>query len=159
MPLHIKCLWSVKLHVSAHARMSSLCVIIQPDLMHCKSVYMCVDGIDFQWTVVMYLRLDSCFLAGVTKRPCVCVWACSERSHSSPALTYLRLHEAKTASMISFSEPVYSHRNNDCSHISIISILLHQHSKWLGAKLLCFLMHHHSNEPYVAKQPLNSTAS
>ncbi len=82
----------------------------------------------------MHVCLDPCFLAGVTKRPCVCVWARSERSHSSPALTYLRLHEAKTASVISFGEPVYSRRNDDCSHFSIISIPLRQHSEWPGAK-------------------------
>lgn len=114
--------------------MSSLCVLIRPDLTHWNLVYMCVCVcVDFQWIVVMYLCLDSCFLAGVTKRLCVCVWARSERSHCAPALIYLRLHEAKTASVISFS-----HTYNDCSNISIILVPLHQRSQRLGAKLLCF---------------------
>lgn len=97
-----------------------------------SGLYVCVC-VDFQWIVVMYLCLDSCFLAGVTKRLCVCVWARSERSHCAPALIYLRLHEAKTASVISFS-----HTYNDCSNISIILVPLHQRSQRLGAKLLCF---------------------
>lgn len=138
MWLHIKCLRSVKLHLCAHV--CHLCVIKQPDLMYYKSLYMCAYGIDFQCRAVMYLCLESCFLAGVTKRLCVCVWARCEHSHSSPALTYLRLHEAKTASMISFSEHVLSHRYEDDSRISNISI------PWNSGGLhCCVFMLHHSN--------------
>ena len=128
--------------------MSSLCVMIQPHLMHCKAFFkmffMCVDGIDFQRAAVMYVCLDSCFLAGVTKSLCVCVWARSERSHSSPALTYLRLHEAKTASMISFIEARVQPAActyNDCSHVSIISIPLHQRLETPEWAALYFTVH------------------
>lgn len=53
---------------------------------------MSADGIDFPQAVLIYLCLDSGFLAGVTKRLRVCVWAQSEGSHSLPALTYRGLH-------------------------------------------------------------------
>lgn len=145
-----RCLWSVKLHLKAHV--CRLCVIMQPDLMQCKSVFlyvlMVLIFISQGWCI--------CFLAGVTNRLCVCVWARSERSHSSPTRTYLRLHEAKTAPMISFSEHVYSQRlqtylNQIYSAAPTLGMA--------GSYIVFAFMLHHSNGPYVAKQPLNSAAS
>lgn len=95
---------SVTLSVRTHACPFS--VTTQPDLMHLSLV--CVH---FQWIVVMYLCFDSGVRAGVTKRLCVCVWARSELSHCSPALTCLRLrypcYHSATHTMIAFVSQSY----------------------------------------------------
>lgn len=92
-----------------------------------------------------------------------CAYVCGRTvscSHSSPALTYLRLHEAKTAPRISLSQHVYSQRSSDCVHVSIESTLQHPHGwKWLGAPYTVLLPCSISNKPRVAKKPLNSAAS
>lgn len=154
--LHIKCLRSVKLHASARA-CHPLCVIIQPDLMYCKSVSpLCVRW----WLLIFSEQLW-----------CICVWTPVLSLEWLRGFAYVcgRVASALTARQhwlisgyMRQRHHLWYHSANLCtatetdySHISIISMPLQQHPK-LNC---CVVMHPNWNKPYVAKQPLNLAAS